>query len=75
MTEKERLILRRVLLIIQGTLFVLCVYAIIDAYMMPYTSEWLTADVFVPFYLLAMFVLLCGMWSTSLLTRRAQRRG
>lgn len=60
----------RVLLILQTGLLAVCVYGIVHSYTAPYKSEWLTADAFVPYYLLAMLILGFGMFLTWLLIRR-----
>lgn len=62
----------RVLLTLQAGLIALCVYYIVDAYVTPYVSEWLTADAFVPYLVLAIsFFGLC-MFLTSLIIRSEQ---
>ncbi len=49
-----------ILMIVQGLLFALSIYAIIDAYVAPYESEWLTGAALVPLFLmLASFASLC----------------
>jgi hypothetical protein len=60
---------------LQGALIALFIYGIIDSYVTPYTSEWLTADAFVPFYILGMLFLGLCMFLTWHLLRRTARRG
>lgn len=65
----------RILLVLQAALILLCLYGIVDAYVTPYKSEWLTADAFVPHYVI--IALFCGLgilltWSFM---RSSQRRG
>lgn len=65
----------RVLLIVQASLIALCLCAIVDAYVTPYQSEWLTADAFVPFIFVAMVLLCFGLlltWAFMQRTRRQQ---
>jgi len=69
-----RRIVGRVLLIVQASLIALCLYAIVDAYVTPYQSEWLTADAFVPFFLVAMLLLVFGMLLTWAVMQRARRQ-
>jgi hypothetical protein len=63
-----------IFLMLQGALMALFIYGIIDSYVTPYTSEWLTADAFVPFYIVATLFLGLGMFLTWHLMRRTARR-
>ncbi len=59
----------RVLLSLQTGLIALCVYHIVDAYVTPYSSEWLTADAFVPYLIVAILFIGSCMYLTSRVLR------
>ncbi len=61
------------LMIAQGLLFALSVYSIIDAYVTPYQSEWLTGDAFVPFYLAFAFLAVVCFFLTRRIMRSTHR--
>ena len=47
------------------------IYGIIDPYGTPYTSEWLTADAFVPYYFFGALLLgLCMFFTWQMIRRR-----
>jgi hypothetical protein len=64
----------RLLLVLQSGLVAFCIYYIIDAYTTPYVSEWLTADAFVPYLVVAILFFLGSMFLTSLILRSGHPR-
>lgn len=60
------------LFVVQVAVVVLCILGVVEACTVPYHSEWLAADAFVP-YLLAVLVLLVPcMWLTGLRWKRTK---
>lgn len=59
---------------LQAGLIAFCIYHIVDAYVTPYVSEWLTADAFVTYLVVATLFFGFCMFLTSLIIRSEHPR-